>query len=474
LRRGTVFFEDKGGNPRHFLLIVVVSIILIWSPKIFASPLDLSLAENVDLEAIASQKSQEEITQEADEILEELAAIEGVSVKKKVKVSFVDREFFERYYLSHLQTQYPPQEKDAYETAFQALGLLGKGEDLFTSYLKVFLSVVKGLYDPESKTLYLLKGASSTEQERVLAHELVHAIQDQQFNLTAYLKAGQGLTMDEQYARTSLMEGEAEGLSLDWKLRDEGNDFTRMGDIAPWVEQEKIFEVEGLKAFGKRVVSTDAINFPYVYGITFFQRWVRLKGWKSVDEIYRNPPRTTQQIMDFKSYFPFARSYVRVKLSDLSESFLNGYRLIWSNSLGEYGWETVLRNYLSAEEAAKAVAGWEGDGVQVYSGVHNSCHLLICFLVFHDENASNLFFKAAKSCWAKKLKIQDWIRSDDSIDWAALIDTKEVYLERFGRRVVWLEEVPEGLTVPIRSSLWDFQRLNKTPISKVQTGFSSP
>ncbi len=442
--------------------------------KLFAAPIDLNPTKNIDLEAIASQKSQEEIAREADEILRELASIKGISVKKKVKVAFVEREYLGRYYLSHLQAQYPPQEKEAYETAFQALGLMGKGEDLFSSYLSVFLSVVRGLYDPESKTLYLLKDASSDDQERVLAHELVHALQDQQFDLKAFLESNRGLTLDEQFARMSLIEGEAEGLSLDLRLRGDGKDFTRMADIAPWIEQENAYVKEGLKAFGKSDFSSDAINFPYVYGVTFFQRWVRQNGWKSVGGIYLHPPRTTQQIMNTASYFPNPLAFARVNLSDLSGNPLRNYRLIWKNSLGEYGWETVLLNYLGDEESVKAVAGWEGDGVQIYSENGTSSWLLTAFLVFRDEKSSKLFFNAAKSCWTKKMKIQSWIRSDDTINWATLADSKEAYLERYGRRVVWLEEIPEGFTPPIRSSLWDFQRLNKTPNSRGQTCLGSP
>lgn len=322
------------------------------------------------------------------------------------------------------------------------------------------MSVVQGLYDPETKTLFLLEGGRSGDQERVMAHELVHALQDQQFDLKAFLEGERSLSLDEQFARTSLIEGEAEGLSLDWRLREEGKDFTRIGDIAPWVEQGNALERAGLKAFGKKAVSADAINFPYVYGVTFFQRWVRLKGWKSVEEMYRNPPRTTQQIMNSGSYYPHPLPYIRVKLADISGNPLQGYRLIWQNSLGEYGWETVLKNYIEEDDAASAVAGWEGDGVQVYEDTQNSTHLLASFLVFHDEKSSQTFFKAAKLCMGKKLKIQSWVRSDDSINWTTLTDGKEAYLERFGKRVVWLEETPAGLTPRIRASLWDFKRLS--------------
>lgn len=454
MRRVTVFYGNSVSLPKLFCGGMFLLFFFCLYPVLHAAS-----QPSLDLEISASQKSQDELSQEAEGILEDLADLRGVHLMKKVNIAFANKDFFGRYYLRRLQTQYPSAEKTNYEEAFQALGLLGKGEDLFSSYINVFLSVVQGLYDPETKTLVMLQDGSTSDQERIMAHELVHALQDQQFDLKAFLEGEKGLSLDEQFARTSLIEGEAEGLSLDWRLREEGKDFTSIGDIAPWVEQGNSFKRAGLKAIGKRTVSADAINFPYVYGVTFFQRWVRLKGWKNTDQLYRHPPRTTQQIMNEGCYFPHPLPYVRVQLADLSGKPLQGYRRIWENSLGEFGWEMVLRNYLGEEDSSRAVTGWEGDEVQVYEGDHDPSPLLTSFLVFRDEKSSNLFFNAAKSCLEKKEKIQNWIRDDDTISWAALADGKEVYLEKFGKRVIWLENTPLGFTPRIRAALWDFQRV---------------
>lgn len=99
--------------------------------SLFAGSPGLNPTPQVELDVLASQKSQDELDQEADGILEDLAALRGVSLKGKVRVAFADKEFFGRYYLQHLQVQYPSPVKEHYEAAYQALGLLGKGEDLF-------------------------------------------------------------------------------------------------------------------------------------------------------------------------------------------------------------------------------------------------------------------------------------------------------------------------------------------------------
>jgi len=440
----------------------------------FSNTLFAVTPPNVDLDTLAYQKSEEEVAQEADEILAELAALRGITLKGKVKIVFADKTFFSRYYLRHLQEQYSAPKKENYEAAFQALGLLKPGEDLFSSYLSVFLSVVQGLFDPETKTLFMLQGCHSRDIEKVMAHELVHALQDQQFDLKKFLAGNQDLNMDEQFARTSLVEGEAEGLSLDWRLQEEGRDFTRIEDIAPLVEQGNLFEKVGLKALGKKTVSANAINFPYVYGVTFFQHWVRLNGWKNVGQLYLHPPQTTQQIMNSGYFFPRLIPFIKVKLADLSGGPLKQYRKIWENSLGEFGWQTIFRNYLGDEESAKAVTGWEGDTTQAYKKDKESMCLLTSFLDFRDESSSKIFFKTAKHFLGKKDKILSWIRDDETISWAALSDGRESYLERFGKRVVWLEEIPQGLTPRVRASLWDFQRVSGVTAHQSETHSGSP
>ncbi len=449
MRRGTVFYGAKRlGFPG-----------LLGLSSIFLIPLGVQAAPlpNVNLEGIASLQTQDELAQEADGILQELSVMRGVPITRKVKLALADKEFFARYYLRRLQSQYPSPEKENDEAAFRALGLLGKNDDLITTYLRLFLTLVQGLYDPDTKTLYLLRGISPGNQERVMAHELVHALQDMQFDLGSELREQSSFTLDEQFARTAMIEGEAEGLSLDWKLREEGKDFTRIGDIAPWVELGQMLERNGLKAVGKRALSADPINFPYVYGVTFFQRWVRLHGWKSAGEVYQNPPRSTQQIIELNGYCPKPLPFVRVELEDLTQTLLRDYRLIWKNSLGEYGWESVLGNYVEKEEASRAVQGWKGDGVQAYEATSDSSILLTSYLSFRDDQSSEAFFKAAEILLKKKVPIQSWIRSDEGICWVLLADQKEAYLERFGKRVICLEGVPQGLTPRLRASLWDLK-----------------
>src|ERR1035438_5362554 len=100
-----------------------LTVLLIFFCLDLKNILFAATTENLDLDILACQKSEEELAKEADEILSELADIRGIVPKSKVKIVFADKAFFSRYYLKQLQEQYPAPQKENYEAAFQAMGL---------------------------------------------------------------------------------------------------------------------------------------------------------------------------------------------------------------------------------------------------------------------------------------------------------------------------------------------------------------
>jgi hypothetical protein len=315
---------------------------------------------------IASHKDQEEILQEADSIFAEVSRLSGLAIKSPVAKKFENKAFFRDYYTRQLEQQYPPAKKAAYEKAYMILGFLPPGGDIIRSYLDSFLKVVQGLYDPKTKTLYLADWIDWQDQENTLAHELTHALQDQHFDLTGFLAQGEGLSMDEQFARSSIMEGQAVAIALNLSLEDRGTDFTRVVNIAEWVGLNNYLSASGQKAFGHRVFLNEAINFPYVQGATFLQNYVRAYGWKGMEALFRHPPRSTRQILHPSEFFPKRHNPIRIQLGDLSAGPLPGYTRIWEDSFGEYGLTTLLAQEVGEKEAQRAAAGWRGDRFQVY------------------------------------------------------------------------------------------------------------
>ena len=414
-----------------------------------------SLDQRVD------QKSQTEIIQEADDVFKEVSHLRGLPIKNSVKKEFKDRVFFRDYYLKLLNEQYPPKKKTGWEKAFQKFGFLPEGADLIKTYLDSFLKVVQGLYDPQAKTLYIADWISPGNQESTMAHELTHALQDQYFDLAAYLKKTNESTLDEQFARDSVIEGEAVAVALNYSLEDRQLDFTSLTNIADWVRLSNLMEESGQKAFGKKMVLHDVVDFPYVYGASFLQKFVKAYGWRGMSYLYKHPPSSTRQIMHPEAFFPKKNNPVQVKIEDLSAGSgaapLAGYRKVWESTMGEYGLFLLLRQYLPEDEARRSVLGWRGDQVQVYEGDGASSLILVGYALFSGEETADDFFRSYRSLLNNKYQADIFRRADETIHWVSLVHgDEEVYVERFGRRVVFIEGTNSNQTAKVRGALWNF------------------
>jgi hypothetical protein len=157
-----------------------------------------------------------------------------------------------------------------------------------------------------------------------------------------------------------------------------------------------------------------------------------------------------------EAFFPHRQNPLQVRIEDLSVGPLEGWRQVWDDTLGEYGLMTLLSRYLPEAEARGSVKGWRGDRVQVYEEKDNHRLLAVGYVVFDGESTADDFFKTYREFLATKYEIDQFRRTDDTIDWATVKDADiEVYVERFGRRVVFIEGTPAGFTSRVRGTLWD-------------------
>ena len=435
----------------------MVAALSLWGP--FVRPLG---AVSGDPDQLAAEKSQADIFGEADSIFQEVARLRGEPIKQPVAKKFENQAFFRAYYQHLLEEQYPPQKKEAIEAAYVFFGFLPRGSDLIQYYLDSFMKVVQGLYDPKTKTLYIADWIQSGNQEETLAHELTHALQDQYFGLQAYLDMSSKSSLDEQFARAGVMEGEAVAISLNYSLEDRNTDFTRLVNIADWVRLSNMLEAEGKKAVGKKAALNEVISFPYVYGAAFLQKYVKAYGWQGMDYLFRDPPTSTHQLMHPESFFPRRQNPVRVQVEDLSKTVLDGYEQVWDDTMGEYGLLTLLSQYLPEEEARNAVKGWRGDRVQVYGEKSSHRLLALGYVIFDSESSADQFFRSYREFLNAKYAVDGFRRSDDTIHWMSLKNSDaEAYVERFGRRAVFVEGTASDLTAKVRGALWNVEQVKK-------------
>jgi hypothetical protein len=254
-----------------------------------------------------------------------------------------------------------------------------------------------GLYIPERRAVVVRQRVpgepAEANPERVVVHELVHALQDDHFPLAA-LRAN--LTYDERLARRALYEGDAElTTALVLARRDGKADAEVLEDLyvtalAEAAARQFMTNIEGAPALLKASALVRAeLSFPYGAGARFAVRFFRSGGSAALDKVYAALPVSTEQVLHPEKYVE-GELPVPVK----APAAPPGYAVLASGTLGELGASALLSLELPPEEALPAAAGWGGDAYTVVR--HETTHrLAVLWSTVWDEEANAARFAGA-------------------------------------------------------------------------------
>ncbi len=253
-----------------------------------------------------------------------------------------------------------------------ALGLMESAPNLMEELIDFYASQVIAFYDPEPRRFYVVSGAPAALDAEVLegaaekliyTHELTHALQDQNLDLDRRIKALKD-NGDRALALQCLLEGEATLVMVRAALADLPAAAASVEDeIAPLLSAgtlEKGNIPKGVPAY-----FTEQLFFPYVEGTAYVRRAEKEGGWAAVDRLWRSPPLSTSDILH-----PEARPVTPATgLLPAAPDALGppGFRLLYTDTLGEWTLRFLLRRGLEPAEADPAAAGWRGDRVAFFS-----------------------------------------------------------------------------------------------------------
>jgi hypothetical protein len=317
----------------------------------------LAVALGLASPAAAQAPGQDRLVPEARAIARQIAAIRGLAILRPIAFEVRDRAAIRGYARASLAEQMPPAQWDAYEALLVHTGMIPYGTDLEDLVVGLYAEQIAGYYDPPRETFYLADWLPQLLQRGVVAHEVTHALQDQHFDLERWL-ADMPPTEDESLARAAVAEGDAMAAMIAYLLEPMG---AGVEDLPPLSDL-----MGGQGAMAGAYPSFDAapealqrlLLFPYVEGSDFVREALARGGWDAVDQLYRDPPTSSEQILHPDRYFD-ARDEPRVLALPAADA---GLSLITEGSWGEFGTRLALAAAL-ADTARPAVAasGWDGD-----------------------------------------------------------------------------------------------------------------
>ena len=320
-----------------------------------------------------SPKEAEELFRDVDQILQFASKDSGLPIKKEVKRRLTSRDEVVKYLEKNMAEDKDAQRLRRSELVLKKFGLLPRDFDLQTFLVALLREQVAGYYDVKTKTVNLLDWIDIDQQRPVMAHELTHALQDQSIGLEKWMKAGDTDLNDKKQptatdiendeiseARQAVVEGQAMVVLVDYLLEPTGQSILASPQIADALKETMLVGTSDSPQFKNApIFLKEELTFPYRYGLDFEIELLRAGGKeKAFAATLANPPRTTRQIMQPKTYLS-GESLEPMRVPDFQRDFKN-YDRFDVGAMGEFDVAILVDQYASTQASRDLYPHWRG------------------------------------------------------------------------------------------------------------------
>jgi hypothetical protein len=334
----------------------------------------------------------------ADEVLGQMSQITGLKLLTPLKKSLRSREEIRAYVMKQMNEEKNAAERYADQRSAEAFGLLPKGFDLDAFMVNVLTEQVEGLYDPKAREFYIADWSPLADQRMVMAHELTHALEDQHFQIEAWVKAARP-NEDAELARDAVLEGSAMAAMVDYLMLSTGRSLKDLPDFDPGMLIGDLASTPTLQ--NAPPFLKDTLIFPYIGGLSFSAAILKNRGWDALPGVFEKPPVSTQQILH-PALYRSGKIPTTVALPRLEKLLGSNWSKLDENVLGEYGWKEVLKQFLDADRAKPLAAAWDGDRYAVFEEKQTKKLVLVTRLHVDSEEHAVRFFGQYSEALEKK------------------------------------------------------------------------
>ena len=373
----------------------------------------------------------------ADEVLNQMSEITGLKLLTPLKKSLRSREEIRAFVTRQMNEEKNPAERYADERSAEAFGLLPKGFDLDSFMVNVLTEQVEGLYDPKTREFYIADWSPAEDQRMVMAHELTHALEDQHFQIEAWVKSARP-NEDAELAREAVLEGSAMAAMVDYLMFGTGRSLKDIPDFDPGMLIGDLGSTPTLQKAPPFL--KDVLIFPYLSGLTFSAAVMKNSGWAALPGVFEKPPVSTQQILH-PALYRSGKTPANITLPVLEKILGESWSKLDENIMGEFGWKEVLKQFLDADRAKTMAAAWQGDRYAVFEQKQTRNLILVARLrLDSEEHAARFFGQYSEALEKKHPERSNLFRRANFFSF----DSPEggVFLNCFGAECVTLEGAP--------------------------------
>ena len=323
-----------------------------------------------------------------EQVMGQVAGIRGLPAAPGVEVGTVRPEDVRGL----LQDTLSEQDKHAFAemtVLYRLIGVIGPGDDVEDLYLEFAARAVIGFYEPADDDFWLVDGATPLDFDSfdatlraTVAHEFVHALQDERFDLPSLLGRAAG-DLDWSLGLSAVLEGDATHHERLWAVQ--------------YLPGSPVGGTSGRTISGGSIPAAleREFRFPYESGLD----WARLVGAlnanAATEAVLGGRRITTAEILH-PQLASAGWQPVAVELPDLTKAAGVDWTRESEGSFGEFRLRNFLQLQLEGLPAVRAAEGWAGDRYQFYrDGNHSVAVIRVAFASARDGAE----FTGAMAAW---------------------------------------------------------------------------
>jgi hypothetical protein len=320
-------------------------------------------------------------------------SVTGLQYKHDVAVLLRSRDRVRDYVIHKFDEDLPPADLAGVSAAYKLFGLIPDSLDLRRTMIDLFTEQVAGYYDPDSGALFIPTDLHDPAELRVaVAHELIHALQDQYIPLDSIIN--QRHRNDRRSAAQAILEGQATFYQIPMMMPEQHPE-----TLPPhwfWRQRAVLAQLHAqMPEFSTAPLwLRESLIFPYLAGADFV-------GWFSRTHPGKEPfgaamPVSTEQILHPDRYAagdePVTLAFTGPETDTVR----------YEDGLGEFEIGLLFTQLLhdSSESRGPVYAtGWGGDRFRLYGAGDPA---LVWYSVWDDSTARDRFARGLQRIWTTR------------------------------------------------------------------------
>lgn len=329
-----------------------------------------------------------ELQRTVEEILPQVEKYAALEAKHVPVVEQATAETLERYLVQRLESEFPGDSLENLSLAYELFGLIPDTIDIRQLLVDLLLEQAIGYYDPARDVLFIREEAPAELLDAVVAHELVHALQDQQVDLDSLVDAA--TRNDARSAAQAAIEGQATVAMFAFQLERPVEELPELGpELGAAMADPAVFP----RLAAAPAVVREPLLFAYLGGARYVQRLWRLKPGRPAP-LGEWLPESTEQLLHTEKLLEQRDSPTPVGVANAAGE----WRLRYAGDLGELELRIYFEEHLgNAPLAARAAAGWDGDAYAVL--VRETDLALVWYTVWDSEQDAEEFVDAYRTAF---------------------------------------------------------------------------